>query len=949
MWSDTSDEVACDDTRRADQRWRKRQARRWHGARRTERGPERLGRAPIGCRGRGFLQGLCGEETQPPTTTRRRAAPSRRRQHQPPAYALLTAAAGDVPRPCRRIATTSVTDRDHHARSKPQGSHLFLHTNPFLKFSLSFALGALGVMLSNLPFPQWSVTVLNARLDFRSMFLASLFLLVVLFLAYLTNPSETSFRSYLTEQSFRHHLSRLDAPYDDHDHSDSEDSGVHYRSASPPSAFHFTSRASVALRTPRHAFHSFAFFTIAAVIPNPRPRTDLDGSQPKEAWFVGAFGRWWRGGLIDSSWPPSRTRSKCEEEEGWSSGILNVKALEPCDGLPFPTTTSPRGAPPKLRSRDRSTPRQLRTSSPPPLPKSVTLPLHTPRHPQSHVPPSSSSPSAHPQLPPPRAPPATYDTTPAIAELLRQIAATRTLNHELRSALAEHSATASATDAALTSELDGAREAKRSEDAVRGELKSRTKTLEEGRRVAEAGKREAERRLKVARAAKDDASARVRALCAEIELLEAQSRADEERVRRAGEEAQREEAESRAKLERRKREVQIAEEVVAALGARVKELEEVLEMEREAITVAREKAGALRHERGLSAPAEAWDPIVVTPVTESPQDILFQDPFPTPLEKDTGSSGSSRSREVSASPRPKPLNLVSISNLAYAGSTPAVAPDALARRAKGYAIFDDDIALLQSASTLATTTSTSSTAFSPFADDTADKADEALSKSFQSDGDAFLERDWRPSTGAVGEHPQQAAPEDTYDPFEVRPRVLDPMDAQRSAWLVRAYSDPPATLPVLEPAHPRTRRWWSSTSNATATVPEPSSAVPVATSISTKTSLNPAAKVFHVSSLPFDSLNPTTRTLPPPRAASPGFFSGLAMRAFAPSPAEREALRRALGGSTNTSLERLPSLSEVGSMPASPAEGPSRSWFQGLMPPRPGKMRFSPWGDGEDE
>ena len=28
--------------------------------------------------------------------------------------------------------------------------------------------------------------------------------------AYLTNPSETSFRTFLTEQAFRHHLSRLD-------------------------------------------------------------------------------------------------------------------------------------------------------------------------------------------------------------------------------------------------------------------------------------------------------------------------------------------------------------------------------------------------------------------------------------------------------------------------------------------------------------------------------------------------------------------------------------------------------------------------------------------------------------------------------------------------------------------------------------------------------------------
>lgn len=190
-------------------------------------------------------------------------------------------------------------------------------------------------------------------------------------LAYLTNPSEASFRSYLTEQCFRHHLSRLDDASDG-DHSDSEDSGVHYslssssngpsssRHIDSPSSFHFSSRASVALRTPKHAFHSFVFFTIAAVIPNPKPYSrpiatpassspdptaDHDGSSAKETWFLGAFGRWWRGGVVEPTWPRSSAiRAKCHEE-GWSSGILNVKALDKLDvyngehALPDPVHT----------------------------------------------------------------------------------------------------------------------------------------------------------------------------------------------------------------------------------------------------------------------------------------------------------------------------------------------------------------------------------------------------------------------------------------------------------------------------------------------------------------------------------------------------------------------------------------------------------------------------------
>jgi hypothetical protein len=98
------------------------------------------------------------------------------------------------------------------------------------------------------------------------------------------------------------------------------------------------------------------------------------------------------------------------------------------------------------------------------------------------------------------------------------------------------------------------------------------------------------------------------------------------------------------------------------------------------------------------------------------------------------------------------------------------------------------------------------------------------------------------------------------------------------------------------------------------------------------------------------------------------------MRAFAPSPAEREALQRALGGSSNTSLERLPSLSEVPTSPvlthapahaaAAPNSPPGLPWSHmgpnvsaghswlrelGGSMPRPRKIKFSPWGDGDGD
>lgn len=121
--------------------------------------------------------------------------------------------------------------------------------------------------------------------------------------AYLTNPTESSFRTFLTELSFRRHLTKL--------HSDSaqsssrdEQEGVHFASSPSPNGkrmsgsskgrhrsssgssqhllspalpsssptvssyqFHFVNRASVSLRTPTHVFRSFGLFTIAAVAP----------------------------------------------------------------------------------------------------------------------------------------------------------------------------------------------------------------------------------------------------------------------------------------------------------------------------------------------------------------------------------------------------------------------------------------------------------------------------------------------------------------------------------------------------------------------------------------------------------------------------------------------------------------------------------------------------------
>jgi len=165
-------------------------------------------------------------------------------------------------------------------------------------------------------------------------------------LAYLTNPSENSFRAYLTEQSFRQHLSRLDDNTDD-DHVTQDELRSHYslpgrggpnsyhtRAFDSSSPFHFANRASVSLRTPKHVFHSFGIFTIAAMVPlaksdgadSHRSSNDRDGSMISDSWFIGAFGQWWRGGVIESWYQDVVSRSN--DEESWSSGILGMKTLD---------------------------------------------------------------------------------------------------------------------------------------------------------------------------------------------------------------------------------------------------------------------------------------------------------------------------------------------------------------------------------------------------------------------------------------------------------------------------------------------------------------------------------------------------------------------------------------------------------------------------------------------
>ncbi|KAG2153752.1 uncharacterized protein EDB93DRAFT_1134618 [Suillus bovinus] len=898
---------------------------------------------------------------------------------------------------------------------------------------MSLSFGGLGLISLWTPLYFWDDSA-RVRNEFRSFVFLLVFVAVMLILAYLTNPSETSFRAYLTEQSFRQHLTHLDDTTDESSDPDPQFSSRpvdrNTLTDRTPLPFHFANRASVSLRTPKHIFHSVGICTIATtrgaagVNGRASSTTNLhgnanlsgvhhDGFVVSDSWFIGAFGHWWRGGLVDSWYRDAMVGSK--DAEGWSSGILGFKALDkfnefnsrpfaksvPCPRLPS------RGTPPRLRNRERFAPRlgliPRRNSTPPPLPKSASLPLHTDHRTHEHNLPISqpnSDQSCIGVYVPPVAQPisrgpsrsASIDDSPMVAEVLRQIAAQQAFVAELDTQICEAQTAATVSHGALEAELAELRVRKRDEDQRKAEGKARAKMLEDARRSAETGRRDAEKKLKAARGVKEGAVRRIEELGNEIGRLRDQIETDRATLL---EEAEIEDTnltqELEQELEAKKKEVRIAEDVVAALNTRAKELEAKITESRERLEAARERTEASKHEplfvpmqvlsSGHSSTQEQYGHTnghgnandYDMGQADAPSWSSNFSPFDEPLDIHSSPVSSERAQngldsgEFSRSPKPPRLSLGSLSNF----SPNASETSAVSRRSKGYTIFDDDIASLaqpsQSGKIAHGQFSPHTTlTFSPFDVQTPSSA--FIPSSLISVLDS-PSGDWR-GIGRAGSTlnaspvsltgPSPAQEMDVeYDPFEVRHHtqaVYDKMGMPH-----RTNSDPSAVRAldnsvVNDAANmgldSGPRRWFSTSAKD-----------------KQRKGLNPDAKVFRlprrqapVASEPtsgappacYDALNPNG--LMTSNSSTPSAL----LRAFAPSRAEREVLQRALGGSTNTSLERLPSLSDVGSIPSSPVHVNAEAqplpafggkgavlpaWLQSL--PLIRKPNFSPWEDEE--
>lgn len=621
--------------------------------------------------------------------------------------------------------------------------------------------------------------------------------------------------------------------------------------------------------------------------------------------------------------------------------------------------------------------------------------------------------------------------------MLRQISNSKASVSDLRTQLTDFQSNASQSHAALQIEVDSYRDRRRQEDASRLELKSRTKTLEDSKRNADSGKRDAEKRLKTTQNARNDTTRRLEDLDKEIGSLQQRSADDEYSLRqsREGGVSQDEQAIAEA-LEQKRQEIKAAEEVVAKLNLRAKELEEKLSAEKEKLTLARERAELRKQDlsfhplNGVNAQDSSpppWSPVQYGMSFNSNPSSRAPTEYAEPADALHGTETKpERNRRMSdprdrpTSPRPGKLTLGGISNFnGILGRRSSL-------RSNGYSIFDDAMNPPPALSpavvskfapfdaemrppSIGIVSPTSQSLIPAGLISSLDDVDNS-SRSFQSENDLIMDRDWRANsmqqriqrpqgsdsqsphfgpmtTSPISLHGPSATNEyEQHDPFEVRimPHhqlpAENPMDNQRVSLLHRTYSDPSppsvfgsersesfslfnagAAADATNKASPASRRWF-----------------PASRDKQPKKGLNPDAKVFSLSAnrtsppvvVPprpsgnaYDALNPNG--LGSGMLAAAASTNHSLLRAFAPSPAEREALQRALGGSTNTSLERLPSLSDVGSIPPSPSHVhaaaaavltlPSAdpreigkvlpSWLQSL--PRIRKPNFSPWEDEE--
>ena len=654
--------------------------------------------------------------------------------------------------------------------------------------------------------------------------------------------------------------------------------------------------------------------------------------------------------------------------------------------LPFSSfeAKKPRGSPPRLRNPRNDPPDCAqrvhkvlppRSTTPPPLPETASLPLHNVQQStRVPVPQQFHSPALNSVTTSTSSPPNSFDQSPVIKDLLGRISSTKAGVQDLRSQIADFRTHSSQQRESLNRELEVHRERKRQEELTRSDLKSKTKSLEDSKRSAETAKREAERKLKSAEARRDEVARKITHLRNEITKWKSKLGNDRELVGNirsggvgVGDHGRGERQNLDEELQKRKDEIKVAENVISALTARTKELEDKVTDGRERLKVALDQTHRAEQEQS---------PISPTGLSTDTSDLENNLSWPPTQTSPTS---------VASTPDQLPAPALLVPD-------DRVRPHPPAR----FAPFDDptppvgaDGEILQSTFLIP------SGLINSLPDATSDMR---VSHSFKSDNDPFIiqpnrpANSWRKSSGSgvhettnitiqgvVDDSPFQHGIGDGYgedrivgnfDPSHGPKFEESSLDQQRAVLRTivpdqHSVLDPFSSVPNLVDSSrdlevtSAPRRWFS---------------------VKEKKKLNPEAEAFNLPCTKpffkpmvpafFDALNPSKSGLvtpmePDSSSRSPtesvthsSFFS----KAFAPSPAERAALG---AGRFHTSLEKLPSLSDVPtSLHTSPVPSHttppssqdvvtvvpggsfsrSMAWLNSLPRRKP---KFSPWDDEE--
>ncbi|PWY98187.1 hypothetical protein BCV70DRAFT_201971 [Testicularia cyperi] len=382
-----------------------------------------------------------------------------------------------------------------------------------------------------LPLPISPVSVLRSMVqldDIQALLWAWTLVGLFLLVAFWSNPSESSFRPFLTDFIFRERLRIL---HDDtavlvnsaeraasSSHLKDQDGQVaaHRNESNPfatsfsstaPFALSFGTRISLSVRTPpyhRKDLGLFSVVTISHSMPVYKRqsghhaqtgasapsvgRPKADGTSEHTSVFVGAFGKWWviafgMADFVDTHGKSRASPAKEEREEleenrtdllDW--GVLEIHSAEP--------------------ESDGSRPSSLDTHSRDQL-ESATAPSR--RGSQAQV---SSSPVSRPVSPSKALSESSEVDAAEYLSLASLLGRSRTEVLELQEQLSKIRATSATTCEALETELEEIRNRKRDDEESRLETKTRTKALDDSKRQVDASRRQAERRLKAANTAR---------------------------------------------------------------------------------------------------------------------------------------------------------------------------------------------------------------------------------------------------------------------------------------------------------------------------------------------------------------------------------------------------------------------------------------------------------------